>query len=178
MKHLVAASCVALALAVPAHAGPALGAPDAQAVKAFVQGFYDWYAEASQRDCAPPGVELALEEKSALFDAKLMRALREDLDASAKSPDKVVGLDFDPFLNAQDVCAPYKVGNIGNVGDSGKVYRVEVSGSCAKSGSHKPDVIAVVRVFHGQLIFADFMYPGNGDLLDVLKSLKAERRKK
>lgn len=175
MKYLIAAFCVASALAVPAHAGPALGGPDAQAVKAFVQEFYDWYVEASQRDCSPPGLELAVEDKSALFDAGLMRALREDLDASAKSPGEVVGLDFDPFLNAQGVCAPYKVGRVASDGD---IYRVEVFGSCPKDGSHKPDLIAVVRVFHGRLIFANFMYPENGDLLDVLKSLKAERQKK
>ena len=167
--NIVAGLFAVCVLAAPNCAGAEGEAASAQS---FVQGFYDWYVKQSQQDNNLSGVELALRDKPGLFSAALTHALREDLAASAKSPDEVVGLDFDPFLNAQDVCAPYKTGKVTKQGDT---YDVEVSGSCPDSGSHQPDVIAEVKPRNGRWMFVDFIYPGNGDLLKVLKSLKEER---
>ena len=174
--NFVAGLLVACALIAPHYASAEGEGTSPQAAHAFVQGFYGWYVQQSQQDKDMSSVELALKDKPGLFSPEIVRALREDLAASAKSPDEVVGLDFDPFLNAQEVCAPYKVGKIKKVKGG---YRVEVSGSCPKdcSDSGQPDVIAEVKRLGGKWVFTDFIYPGNGDLLIVLKSLKAERER-
>ena len=169
--HIVAGLFTVCALVAPNYAGAEGAAASAQS---FVQGFYDWYVKQSQQDNNLSGVELALRDKPGLISAALTHALREDLAASAKSPDEVVGLDFDPFLNAQDVCGPYKTGKVTQQGDT---YDVEVFGSCPDNGGHQPDVIAEVKARHGGWMFVNFIYPGNGDLLSVLMSLKEERQK-
>jgi len=145
-----------------------------QPAQAFVQGFYAWYVKQSDRNNALSSVELALKDRPEVFSDALVRALREDIAASAESPDEIVGLDFDPFLNAQEVCEPYKVGKVAKRGDA---YGVEVFGSCPDSGDHRPDVIAEVKTLNGKWIFVNFIYPGNGNLVNVLKLLKKERQK-
>lgn len=174
--HVVAGFLAVCALLAPNYASAEGEGASPQNAHAFVQGFYDWYAKQSQQDNNLSGVELALKDRPEAFSAEIVRGLREDLAASAKSPDEVVGLDFDPFLNAQEVCAPYKVGKLAKVKGG---YRVEVTGSCPKDGSDsdQPDVIAEVKTLNGKWIFVDFIYPGNGDLLIVLKSLKEKRQK-
>jgi hypothetical protein len=47
-------------------------------------------------------MEIVLKSKYA-FSPELASKLKEDLAAQEKSPGEIVGLDFDPFLNAQDV---------------------------------------------------------------------------
>ncbi|HEV2112098.1 MAG TPA: hypothetical protein VGT99_12145 [Gammaproteobacteria bacterium] len=176
MKYLsfFAGLLAVCALLVSSYASAEGEGSSPQSAHAFVQGFYDWYVQQSQQDNNLSGVELALKDRPEAFSEEIVRALREDLAASAKSPDEVVGLDFDPFLNAQEVCAPYKVGKTAKQGNT---YRVEVYGSCPDAGSHKPDVIAEMRARDGRWMFVNFIYPGNGDLLTVLKSLKEERQK-
>lgn len=179
MRYLNIASglLVVCALAAPSYAGAEREGESPQAAHAFVQGFYDWYVQQSQRHKDMSSVELALKDKPGLFSDAILRGLHEDLEASAKSPDEVVGLDFDPFLNSQEVCAPYKVGKITKVKGG---YRVEVSGSCPKDcdDSGQPDVIAEAKTLKGKWVFTDFIYPGNADLFTVLSALKDERQYK
>ncbi len=173
MKNLIVAfSLIMAALAAPAGlAADALGATAASA-QAFTQKFYDWYVKQDGQDHNESAEEIALKTKPQFFDAGLMQALKEDLAASAKSPDDVVGLDFDPFMNTQEDCGPYKTGKVTQDGDT---YRVEVFGRCAPEKPGQPDVIAALKQVKGGWIFVNFFYPGNGDLLSVLQSLKKER---
>lgn len=181
MKHItVFAFILACALALPAHAaGPAITLmPDK--VQKFAQDFYDWYPAASEKDKDMSGEELALKQRPAAFSPELLKALQEDLAASAKDPDEVVGLDFDPFLASQDPCKKYQVGKVTAVGDT---YQVEVSGICPGYAPHKgPDLIAVLKADKGSWIFVNFIYPADGDtpqidLLTMLKNLSKDRQK-
>jgi hypothetical protein len=162
---LVATPCFA--------AAPAAASGGATQASAFVQAFYDWYVKTEIDSDA------ALKKKPAYFSPELTKALEADAAAAAKSPGEVVGLDFDPFLNAQDVCSPYKVGTVKLVGDA---YEVAVLGSCADNKPGQPDVIARL-VRHGDAwTFVDFIYPARDDqpqddLLSVLKALEQERAK-
>jgi len=176
MRHLaVAGLCLVVsALAAPACLGAdgrASGAPSAQV---FVQKFYDWYLQRSKREGTVDPLEAALKEKPELFDASLTKALKEDLAASAKSPDEIVGLDFDPILDAQDTCGPYTTGKVSRDGDS---YRVEVFGhGCSDEKPGQPDVIAVIKRKQGAWMFVNFVYPPmDSDLLTTLEALKKER---
>lgn len=90
--------CALLSVADPGlAAAPATAPGDAAQAGAFVQSFYDWYVKAEIDSDA------ALKKKPAYFSPELTKALKADAVAAAKSPGDIVGLDFDPFLNAQDV---------------------------------------------------------------------------
>src|SRR5215472_17015290 len=73
----------------------------------FVKGFYAWYVPKAEKGT---GLEVATEDSAKLFDPVLLHALSEDSAAQAKDSTEVVGLDGDPFLNAQDFCQQYEVG--------------------------------------------------------------------
>jgi len=173
MKRLIIAGMLLLfgAILAPACMSAAPQASDTQSAQAFVQSFYDWYLKAVKGEANESAEEVALKTKTAIFSKPLVAGLKEDLAAAAKTPDEVVGLDFDPFLNAQDVCDPYKTGKVSQDGDS---YKVEVMDSCPDKPA-QPAVIAVVQKTAGLWMFVNFLYPGNGDLLQVLKDLKKER---
>jgi hypothetical protein len=140
--------------------------------RTFVRAFYTWYVPGH-------GVEDVLKSRRSALSPELLRMLKEDLDASARSRDEIVGLDFDPFLNAQDTAERYEVGKATAKGDS---YWVEVYGIWSGKKSEKPDVVAEVAFREGHWSFVNFHYgktelPENENLLSVLKALKRERQK-
>ncbi len=149
------------------------------ACRNFVQGFYNWYVQKTQKAEADQegGFNLALKYKKEAFSDELFRRLKEDAEASAKNSDEIVGLDFDPFLNAQDIGERYVVGKVTPKGDR---YRVEVYGIWSGKKNAKADVIPEVMLKDGRWIFVNFIY-GDGEdenLLSVLKTLREERQKK
>jgi hypothetical protein len=159
-------------------AGPAPAQDtQAQSAKTFVQGFYDWYTGEMQKNEEGPVAD-PLKSKRWPFSAAIVTALRADQEAQAKTPGDVVGIDFDPYLNAQDTCFPYKAGK---VTASGSQYRVELFDSnCSSSHPEIPTVIAVVERDGASWRFVNFLYPGepgkaDSDLLSVLKQLAKER---
>ena len=144
----------------------------AASCRTFVQGFYTWYVPKH-------GVEDVLKYRRSAVSPELARALKEDLQASAKNSDEIVGLDFDPFLNAQDTAERYVVGKVTPKGDTfwAEIHRME-SGKRVK----EPDVTAEVACKEGKCFFVNFHYgkteqAENENLLSVLKTLKKEREK-
>jgi hypothetical protein len=145
----------------------------------FVQGFYDWYVQEMKRDIGR-GSELAIKRRGASFTRELRQRLAEDAAASAKSPDEIVGLDFDPILNAQDIAQRYTVRKVTL---KGGVYRAEVyatwNGKAEKLPAVAPEVILTGR----RWTFRNFRYPPHqqgekeSDLLTILKQLRQERAK-
>jgi len=138
----------------------------------FVQKFYDAYVPQALAEQNVPASQFAIEHMSASFDADLLAALKDDAAAEAKSSDEIVGLDFDPFLNSQDPADSYEVGS---ATQQGSTYLVDVYPVMAGKRSPEPAVIAELVYENGHWLFANFRYPGNDDLLTVLKTLKADR---
>ena len=151
----------------------------------FVQQFYNWYVAKLnaliKRNSL--GLESALEvtfrEKRSSFSPELVKDLKEDLAASKKSHGEIVGLDFDPFLNAQDIAERYLVGKITPKGDH---YWVEVFGVFGGQKNSNPDVVPELAFENGQWIFTNFHYgktdiPVNENLVSILQGLKKDRRK-
>jgi hypothetical protein len=149
----------------------------------FVQQFYDWYLakekalmDAKSEDSA---FEVTLRDKQASFSPGLVQALKDDLEASKKSSDEVVGLDFDPFLNSQDTAEKYVVGEVHPKGDH---YYVDVFGVWEGKKNPKPDVVPELALEKGKWIFTNFHYqesdiPVNENLVSVLQQLKKDREK-
>jgi len=149
----------------------------------FVQQFYDWYVAKEKalvkRNSLESALEVTLREKRSSFSPELVKGLKEDLAASKKSREEIVGLDFDPFLNAQDIAERYLVGQITPKGDH---YLVEVFGVWGGQKKSNPDVVPELAFENGQWIFTNFHYgktdiPVNENLLSVLQILKKDRRK-
>lgn len=175
MNKPIAAGLLTLtcALVTPACQG-ADGAPsDAQSAKTFVQDFYAWYVKEVKKGHRESSEAITLRTRASLFSGPLVDALKDDLAASARSPEEVVGLDFDPFLNSQELCEPYKIGKPTPDADT---YKVPVYGSCPDKPG-QPDVIAALQKSGDAWIFVNFFYPGDGDLLAVLEQLKQDRKK-
>jgi hypothetical protein len=150
-------------------------AADSKVVRDFVQDFYNWYVPVAGNSGSGRPADLALQNRASAFDPSLARQLKEDSDAQAKVHDDIVGLDFDPFLSAQDPCDRYEVLNVQKKAES---YLVDVRGVGGCEKHDAPDVIAEVASGNGVWVFVNFRYPGpdQTDLLTVLKRLRDERR--
>jgi hypothetical protein len=138
----------------------------------FVQKFYDAYVPQAHAERTTPASQFAIDQMSASFDGDLLAALKEDAAAQAKSSDEVVGLDFDPFLNSQDPAERYEVGSATQAGTK---YLVDVYAVMSGKRSQDPAVVAELVYENGHWLFVNFRYPGNDDLLTVLRTLKADR---
>lgn len=140
----------------------------------FVQQFYDWYVPIALADSDGPAFVRALKQKGSNFTFELFRALKDDADAQAHAED-IVGLDFDPFLDSQDPCERYEVGDVVHLGN---LYKVQVFSVCSGIKGKKPDVIAEVVSKNGSWVFTNFRYPNiHSDLFSILRSLRKNREK-
>jgi Protein of unknown function (DUF3828) len=160
---------VAATLCMIAGAQAQPGDPSA-AARTFVQQFYGWYVPLITSPKGAPEWDIVLTKAQQNLDPGLYRALKADDDAQKKVPGEVVGLDFDPFLNSQDPGTRYTVGKI-TASHGGFLVEVRDAGMKSK----EPDVIANVARQDGRWVFVDFLYPGNGDLLGVLRNLAKDR---
>src|SRR5215472_11763578 len=112
MKYPTIAALVLIAGAAmtPACFGAGGEGTEARSAQKFVQDFYVWYLKEEKKEHKEDLSTFAFKTKPQWFSDALIQGLKEDEAAQAKDPGEVVGLDFDPFLNAQDVCEPYKTG--------------------------------------------------------------------
>src|SRR5262249_29796769 len=131
--------------------------------------------KAEQTDKQEHDQEVVLKQK--YLGPKLSHDLTIDWDAQAKSKDGIVGLDFDPFINAQDVAERYVLGKVTPKKDS---YWVEVWGYWNGKKNPKPDVEPEVMLTNGEWRFVNFHYRDEhghyNDLISTLKSLREERK--
>jgi hypothetical protein len=95
-----------------------------EAVRKFVQGFYDWYVPIAISDTVHfPAWYYVLTNAHRYLDPDLAAALRADSVAQQDDPTKQTRdvLDFDPFLLSQDPCGPYEVIAVRRHGDTFRV---------------------------------------------------------
>jgi len=144
----------------------------------FVQGFYDWYFDLlnteTKRQTGGPIDYEALRLKPQFFTPELRQMLQEDAKAAAKNPGYIMGLDFDPFINAQDWEGKYQVNNVA-VKDT--ACRANVWGT---DGGTKLEIVdPELRMSNGQWTFVNFHYPDSTgkdeDLVAILTSLRSDR---
>ncbi len=140
---------------------------------AFVRKFYDWYVPiALKPDLKQDSSNVAIAKRPSLFDPSLLKALKEDAEAQAKTPDDIVGLDFDPFLNSQDPDDKYVVGG---VTEKDGLYLVDVYGLRKGKREKAVSVTAALKPAKNSFVFANFLYGADGDLVAVLKGLADDR---
>ena len=147
---------------------------DAKSCLKFVGEFYTWYL-AQGKNTDP--LRVALKKKPASFSKELIARLNEDYKAAAKSPDEIVGLDFDPVLNSQDFADKYVASKVMKKGNR---YVVEVFAVYGGKRESKPAVIPELQRVGSRWVFTNFLYKDGAktdDLLSILKKLAADRKK-
>lgn len=145
-----------------------------ESCREFVQQFYNWYVHKADTN-------RALKFNGGThFSANLAKQLKLDEAESKKNPNEVTGLDFDPFLNAQDLPGAYEATKVTPKGSN---YIVDVYGL---EGGKKPARVTVMPELtfrNGNWVFINFHYFDESspkkvdDLLSILKSLREERAK-
>jgi hypothetical protein len=149
-------------------------ASDTDSVRNFVQNFYDWYVPFALDLHSDRPSELVVRKRPSDFSPTLIRELKEDSDAQSRVPDEIVGLDFDPFLAAQDPCERYEVVSVRKDKQSFFVS-VRGTGGCESHG--ELDIDAEVVANNSNWLFTNFHYPRlGGDLVTTLKNLRDERK--
>jgi hypothetical protein len=146
-----------------------------QTVRHFAARFYDWYVK---RAADADRIEiLSTEEMRRALSPELLQALKRDYEAQAQDNDYIVGLDFDPFLAAQDPCDRYEVGKIVKKGES---YWAEIHGVGGCYSHDEPDLSAELTSRNGGWKFVNFHYPGRyaKDLRSLLAHLRRNRLKR
>jgi len=147
--------------------------------RVFVQGFYDWYFDrlnnASRVAVDNPIVDDVLRLKPEVLTARLRQTLKEDREAASKNHDEIVGLDFDPYINAQDWDGKYY---IESATVKGSICRASVWGM--DSGATREIVVPELEFNGGKWVFANFLYHGqpdqrNENLIDLLIALRNDR---
>jgi hypothetical protein len=184
--RLVINDCLLLCFAIlafpclPTAKGKTNSNKGVESVRSFVDEFYRWYVPKTLKPQSGPAWNLILKYRSTSLSPDLLQALKEDSDAQAKASGVIVGLDFDPFLNTQDPCEHYEVGEIVQ---KEQIYQASVLGVCSGKKNEKPDVIAQVEKRNGRWIFVNFAYPNlekeypnSANLLETLKALREERK--
>ena len=147
----------------------------ADSAQRAVDAFYEWYVP-MQKQTSQAAMR-AIHDRPALFAPALVTALRADSVASAASPGEVVGLDGDPFLNAQDACDKYS--SAGVVEASGR-FLVQVLGSGGCAAHTTADVTVEVSPANSGVVFTNFIYSARDrdNLISLLAYLDSTRRAK
>ena len=167
VRSLVLVLCVAGATA---QAQKPRAATQNDSARALVQRFYDWYLP---REANPRGRDLimyAAVRGPLPFDAELVRWLRIDSTARARAKDEVVGLDGDPYLNAQDPCDQYSARSAVAT-DSSVLVSVIGRGGCSQHAN--PDVVVELARRHGRWTILEFRDPNrhNEGTIPLLRRL-------
>lgn len=160
--------CCAFGLASEAAAQQPL--PEA---RRYVEGFLRRYLGQFDESVEHPGNWNPLTALRADLSPTLMAALQADRDASAANDEEIVGLDFDPFINAQDVCEGYEA-RAAVVRDT--TVDVAVYNTCDWGHPLVPDVIYQLQRRGDRFVIVDLRYAGGQSLLEVL-AYYAEQRK-
>ena len=147
-----------------------MGAATGDSARRVAQRFYDWYVPLAAHPNALDVVMAAATRGPLAFDPELVRWLRIDSTARARSKDEVDGLDGDPFLNAQDPCDAYTAQAVKT---AGPVFLVEILGHGGCEAHVKPDVVVELTYRAGRWTATEFRDPNrkNDGLIPLLKRL-------
>lgn len=147
--------------------------PQERDAMAWVEGFLKRYLGQFDESVEHPenGNPLTLLRDD--LSPELMAALQADRDASAANDEEIVGFDFDPFFNAQDVCDGYTTGRaIWN----NTTMDVSVYDTCEWGHPLIPDAIYMLRRRGARWVVDDIVYGGGQSLRQVLAYSAAQRK--
>jgi len=157
---------------------------DKENARIFVQKFYDWYKKLYNEGVTATdnvGTDVyMIKHKPQYLDDSLLNAFIEYYRAEPKQADEIVGLDFDPILDSQDIGWDYQTGKVRQVGDK---FFIDIH--CDTHGKPKDTILALPPIIVAEVVkknrqwkFVNLSYPppeGKGeDLLKMLADYKKE----
>ncbi|MDD2806268.1 MAG: hypothetical protein PHV33_12000 [Elusimicrobiales bacterium] len=138
----------------------------------FTDAFLAWYVPLALRGSKKPASVIAIRQRPSLFSDRLRDALAEDRKAQEQSTDGIVGIDFDPFLSAQDPAEKYYTAKV-------TVEEGKCLADIKPAGAERDwDVRAEAKRPGGAWRFTNFHYNTDvlpNDLLSILRDLKRGR---
>lgn len=111
--------------------------------------------------------DLTLKNNRAAFDPALLALLDEADRKQAATPDEIVGLDFDPIVDAQDTPNGYRVGRTTREG-ADAIVTVAI-----RFGTEHYDVRVRLAPSGGTWRITNLLYRQEGDLVSILKEILA-----
>lgn len=174
-RRLLACGMMLLLAGLPLAQAQSPGATD-DSCRKFVQNFYGWYLPRAKKYRSGPASDLVLKYRSRTLSHELFSQLKADSEAQAKS-DEIVGLDFDPFLSAQD--DGFERCTAGKVTVKALRYLVEVTCVYPGANADRAKIIPELEFRGTQWLFLNFHYQIDAkefDLLTLLKQLREERQ--
>ena len=171
MRYLVATFrwCLTLSLAATLSAlestpASAVTGTSLSACAQTVREFYSWHL-------SHPGDYKAIHSRPELFSSELITLMKAD-EAAQTRPHDEVGLDFDPYVNAQAFPRSFV---LGPATEATGTCRVPVYMQFSGPKRTKPNVVAQLRIQNGRWIFTNFSYGSGSDLIKTLYALRADR---
>jgi hypothetical protein len=156
-----------------------IGSPQEKPCREFVQGFYDWYFDrlnhVAKVSTNGPTFADVVRLSPEVVSPRLRQMLEEDLAASSRNQDQIVGLDFDPYINAQDWEGKY---HVEKVAVRNNTCTAALWGT--DSGVKREIVDAELELAKNRWVFVNFHYPGGANpreenLIELLTLLRDER---
>ena len=152
----------------PVAQAPAPQAPanDLRGLAPKVQEFFDWYLLNTDETRTIADV---LRDRPQVLDSALRDLLAAELECTTRSRESC-RLDFDPFVNAQDLCVMYKLRDARQVADT---LVVPVYAGCldfVEDTSRR--LTALVQRRDSGWVFVDIVYPRGERLTTLLRGSK------
>lgn len=156
-------------------------ADDKKSARIFVQKFYDWYMVLFDQDDPPKkgrlsSQQIVMKHSREFLSDRLRQALETYYRMPSKNDD--IGLDFDPFANAQDTGYGYQTGN---VKQAGNVFWVDVRDG--KKGQPQKSILAADLILtaevikeRGHWVIANLIYPAGKNKTNLLDLLKDQQK--
>jgi len=148
----------------------------------FVQGFYDWYFArlnlADRQNSASTQYDDVIRFRPETLTPRLRQMLKDDMDASSGDHDEIVGIDFDPYIGAQDWEGQYWARGVTL---KNSVCRASVWGTDA--GKKTEIVDPELDFAANKWVFVNFHYPNSlsaqdENLVDILNGLRVDRKQR
>jgi hypothetical protein len=182
-RHLFIGCIIMLSMIMFSNANAQSSEKDKASAKIFVQQFYDWYVvlyNTPVKKNALPKTEAAIKKHLGFFESRLSNSLIHEAWTQARAKGEIVGLDFDPFLAAQDIGLSYVAGDVKKIGNK---FQVDIhSGLASKSKqlipTGKVTVIAEVEKSDGVWNFTNFYYPEGQKMSNLMKMLANLRKQR
>lgn len=138
----------------------------------FVERFYAEYLPIAQGDGS--ALDTVLAKHPDYFAPGLLAALQNDAKARAAATGEIDGLDFDPFLNSQDPCGRYIVGDVWGLDRNEGAPRISVGVDAECDGKRQRAVLLDLEQHAGAWSIANVQYTApQRDLLSLLQTLHA-----
>lgn len=141
------------------------GAHEAK-VRKFVTDFYHWYLYATNVERSD--WEIVYRERASCLDKPLLAALQEEDDVAMPFHGEYRGIRFDPFTHSDDPGLKFVIKEIKEMDHE---FQVKIYFPNLIRKTPGAEIIAKIARSDGNLVFTNFFYSDNSNLMAELKKI-------